>query len=197
MRTLAAADVECYGLGRMSGTEEDPWRLAKALSGDEASWRIIIDEFSLPIWQWARSYGLTREEAEDVAQNVWYKLKDKGSSIQEPARLPGWLATTTKREALTILRRRRRMVDTSDELVEELHDPQPAAAELVEAGDMSSSVMAAFQTLSDACRQLLALCWSGNLTYEDIAGILGKSIGYIGPTRQRCLQLLRVRAGLT
>ena len=89
------------------------------------------------------------------------------------------------------------MVDTSDELVEELHDPQPAAAELVEAGDMSSSVMAAFQTLSDACRQLLALCWSGNLTYEDIAGILGKSIGYIGPTRQRCLQLLRVRAGLT
>ncbi len=181
----------------MSGSKDDPWQLAKALDGDEASWRNIVEEFTTPMWQWARSYGLTREEAEDVAQNVWYKLKDKGASIQEPARLPGWLATTTKREALTTLRKRKRMVDTDEEFIEDLHDPQPVATDLVEAGDMSTNIMAAFQTLSDACKQLLALCWSEELTYEDIADTLGKSMGYIGPTRQRCLQLLRVRAGLT
>ena len=181
----------------MSGSEDDPWQLAKALDGDESSWRSIVEEFSSPIWQWARSYGLTREEAEDVAQNVWFKLKDKGSSIQDPARLPGWLATTTKREALTMIRRRKRMVDVGDEFIDELHDPQPVTAELVEAGDLSGKIMSAFQTLSDGCKQLLALCWSDDLSYEDIAGILGKSMGYIGPTRQRCLQLLRVRAGLT
>ena len=88
------------------------------------------------------------------------------------------------------------MVDAGDEFIDELHDPHPVAAEFAEAGELSRKIMAAFQTLSDGCKQLLTLCWSAELSYEEIAGILGRSTGYIGPTRQRCLQLLRVRAGL-
>lgn len=196
METLAAAGWECYCLGGMSAPEDDPWRLGEALRGDEASWRRIIDEFSVTIWHWARSYGLSREEAEDVSQNVWYKLKDKGSSIQDPARLPGWLATTTRREALTTIRRRKRQLADGEDVIEELHDPQPSAGEVVEAGDLSSRINAAFESLSETCRQLLTLCWSDQLAYEDIARILGRSVGYIGPTRQRCLRQLRIAAGL-
>lgn len=197
MNLVAAKTDECYRSAHMPSVSDDPWQLKMALSGEEAAWKRLVDEFSLPIWQWARSYDLTREEAEDVAQTVWCKLKDKGETIHEPARLPGWLATTTKREALSVIRGRSRTIGVADDFFYDLGDSEPNVADLAEVGEMNARILEAYQSLNEGCRTLLALCWTGNLSYEEIAEILGRSVGYIGPTRQRCLNSLRARAGLT
>lgn len=183
----------------MHVTSDDPWQLTAALGGDESCWIRIVEEFSATVWHWSRSYGLTREEAEDVAQNVWYKLKERGEDIADRRRLPGWLATTTRREALSMLRHRARTVAVGDDVLVDLHDRAPEApvAAMVEVNDMNARIVDAFRTLNDACRELLALCWKGSLSYEQIADSLGRSTGSIGPTRQRCLSALRARAGLT
>ncbi len=199
MRLLADNKPECYRSGDMPAKIADPWRLTEALQGNEDAWRTLVTEFSGSIWHWARSHGLTREEAEDVAQTVWYKLKDKGHTIDDPARLPGWLATTTKREAISVLRRRSRQLDES---IDDLHDQvidlrTPTAEQWVTTDEATRALVEAYHGLSAACRELLALCWTESLNYEDIALTLGKSIGYIGPTRRRCLDTLRARAGLT
>ncbi len=199
MRLLADDKRQCYGSRHMPARTADPWRLTEALQGNEDAWRTLVTEFSGSIWHWARSHGLTREESEDVAQTVWYKLKDKGHTIDDPARLPGWLATTTKREAISVLRRRSRQLDES---IDDLHDQvidlrTPSAEQWATADEASRSLVEAYHGLSEACRELLALCWTESLSYEDIALTLGKSIGYIGPTRRRCLDTLRAKAGLT
>ena len=41
---------------------------------------------------------------ENVGQIVWLQLLDHLSSVPHPAALPGWLATTTRRECLRVLR---------------------------------------------------------------------------------------------
>lgn len=182
----------------MSTVAEDPWRLRPALEGDEMAWRALVDEFAGSIWHWARSFGLSRDEAEDVSQTVWYKLKDKGDSISEPARLPGWLATTTKREAISVIRRRRAVLDEFDEdSVLDLRSDDPDLVDVAAAGELQQRLAKAFDTLNSQCRRLLALCWNDTLSYEEIAGIMGKSVGYVGPTRRRCLDTLRQRAGVT
>ena len=181
---------------------DDPFRLGDALDGDEAAWNHLVGEFSTSMWHWARSYGLDRDDAADVAQMVWFKLKDKGHTIEDRRRLAGWLATTTKREAISMVRRRSvriRHIDMTDEAMPEpvalpnIGDPYQSAR----LSELHQALAAAYRSLSDRCRQLLALCWDDSLTYADMAQMLDVSVGYIGPTRRRCLDQLRAEAGLT
>jgi len=43
-------------------------------------------------------------DAQDAAQTVWLNLVGHLDSLRDPAALPGWLATTTRRECGRILR---------------------------------------------------------------------------------------------
>ena len=43
-------------------------------------------------------------DADDVQQNVWLQLVSQLDTIRNPATLPGWLATTTRRECGRVLR---------------------------------------------------------------------------------------------
>ena len=42
-------------------------------------------------------------DAEDISQSVWTQLLDHLGKIRDPAALPGWLATTTRKECLRLL----------------------------------------------------------------------------------------------
>ena len=53
-------------------------------------------------------------------------------------------------------------------------------------------VLAAFEQLSDDDQRLLRLvCDVPPKSYEEVATLLGRSVGYVGPTRQRALNRLR------
>ncbi len=180
---------------------DDPHGLAAALSGDERAWERLVNEFSGVIWHWARSQGLDREEAADVAQMVWFKLKDRGHAIQDRRGLPGWLATTTRREAISARRKRdRRMqhvdyVDVTEQRLPAAGQPDPS--QMAQLTELHESLLEAYDSLSEQCRELLAMCWNTDMSYQDIASALGTSVGYVGPSRQRCLKSLKQRAGLS
>jgi len=177
---------------------DDPWRLREALQGDEAAWGAIVDEFAVTIWHWARSFGLGIDDAEDVSQVVWFKLKDQGDTIRDPRRLAGWLAATTKNEALAAKRRFDRTIGFEFDALEAsavIVDDRPGPDDVLLVDETRRRIARAYEGLSAACRELLALCWSG-LTTGAIAETIGRPTGSVGPTRQRCLQALRERAGI-
>ena len=98
--------------------------LRAASEGDQEAWNAITDRFTSLLWSVARSYRLGSDDAEDVVQNTWLRLLENLTRIDNPEALPGWLATTARREALGILRRRGRTVLTRDEdLGVDLADP--------------------------------------------------------------------------
>ncbi len=160
-----------------------------------------MEEFSGVIWHWARSQGLDREEAADVAQMVWFKLKDRGHAIDDPRGLPGWLATTTRREAITARRKRDRHMkhvdygEVTDQKLPAASQPDPS--QVAQLNELHESLLEAYRGLSEQCRELLAMCWSDDMSYQDIATALGTSVGYVGPSRQRCLKTLKQKAGLS
>jgi RNA polymerase sigma factor (sigma-70 family) len=184
---------------RVLEPEGDPWRLHEALAGDVAAWTDLVDEFGDTIWHWARGQGLSRDDAEDVVQTVWYLLKDKGHGIHDPARLPGWLATTTRRTAQSLItsrHTRERVALTADLASVEVEADDPGIEDLAVSLDMETRLLAAFGSLRARCQELLALLWSDKLSYSEISTILDMPIGSIGPTRERCLNQLRRRAAL-
>ena len=135
-----------------------------------------------------------RTDSDDVAQSVWLRLVDQLDKVRDPAALPGWLATTTRRECWRVLRAAHGPEAAGCGLdAENIPDPQSGMAEdeLLRA-ERNAALREAFSRLPACSQQLLRLFMEDPpVPYAEISDRLGIPIGSIGPTRRRCLEKLR------
>ncbi len=166
-----------------------------ASHGDQRAWDAIIHQFQGLVWSTVRGFRLTGADAADVTQTTWLKLVEHLDRIQDPARLGGWLATTARHECLRCLRTSGRTIPTDDEatLDRASSQPQPEIDADLLRDERDSALWRAFSRISERCQRLLRiLAADPPPTYEDISLAFDMPIGSIGPTRQRCLDRLRV-----
>jgi RNA polymerase sigma factor (sigma-70 family) len=163
-----------------------------AAAGDAAAWNSIVDRFSSLVWSICMRCRLSRADAADVSQNVWLRLTEHLDTIREPAALPGWLATTTRRECLRTIRANKgeilspMEIDIADDA--ERTDPGRSVLQ----AERQDALLAALAELPDHARALLLLLMEDPpRPYREISEQLGIPIGSIGPTRARHLQRLR------
>jgi RNA polymerase sigma factor (sigma-70 family) len=115
-------------------------------------------------------------------------------NLRVSAALPGWLATTTQRECLRVLRAARRYDLTSTPEDNPVSPDQADALieEEILAAELNAALRAAFADLPARCQQLLSMLLSDPpLSYTEISAALSVPIGSIGPQRGRCLERLR------
>ncbi|HEX2403520.1 MAG TPA: sigma-70 family RNA polymerase sigma factor [Acidimicrobiia bacterium] len=164
--------------------------LALSASGDQAAWNELVERFSQMVWSIARGFRLDDATAKDVSQTVWLRLVENLHRIEDPERLPGWLATTCRREALRLKGMRERVVPTDFQY--DIPDESPSLESMLVEDEEAREVVAAFTTLSEDCQQLLRLLTTEPpLSYEEISALVGRPIGSLGPTRSRCLERLK------
>jgi RNA polymerase sigma factor (sigma-70 family) len=173
---------------------EDPSALlAAAATGDGAAWNRIVEQYTGLLWSIARGYRMSTADSADAVQTTWLRLVEHLDRIDDPSRLPGWLATTVRRECLRMLRRSKHEQPSFDEdgLPDQADGAEPLdAALLLEERD--AALWHALQQMPERCRLLLrVLMASPPPSYADVAAALDMPIGSIGPTRQRCLDRLR------
>jgi RNA polymerase sigma factor (sigma-70 family) len=168
--------------------------LRAASEGDQEAWNAITDRFTSLLWSVARSFRLGTDDAEDVVQNTWLRLLENLTKIDNPEALAGWLATTARREALGILRRRGRTVLTRDEdLGVDLADPTSTELDsaLLE-DERDVELWASFAKLPERCQQLLRVLMACDRpVYAEVSVAFDMPVGSIGPTRMRCQERLR------
>jgi RNA polymerase sigma factor (sigma-70 family) len=165
--------------------------LTLAAKGERGAWDALVDRFGPMVWSVARGFRLDDATAKDVSQTVWLKLIENIDSINDPERLPGWLATTCRREALRVARARDR--DVPSEFEYDVEDAvAPSLDEVLIEDEQQRFVVKAFKTLDAACQQLLRLMTvEPALSYEEMSETTGRPIGSLGPTRARCLAKLK------
>jgi RNA polymerase sigma factor (sigma-70 family) len=164
--------------------------LTLAKSGDQTAWSELVDRFGQMVWSIARSFRLDEAAAKDVTQTVWLRLVENIERIDDPERLPGWLATTSRREALRVRGLRDRVIPTEFEY--DIPDEQPSLESMLVEDEEAREVVAAFETISEDCRQLLRLLTTDPpLSYEEISEVVDRPIGSLGPTRSRCIERLK------
>jgi RNA polymerase sigma factor (sigma-70 family) len=168
--------------------------VTRAATGDKHAWDALVERFSPLMWSICRQYRLADPDAQDVSQKVWLQLVDQLGTIRDPAALPGWLATVTRRECLQVLSAAHRCV-TAGYLtdIQNIADDQSGAAddELL-AAERHAALREAFAALPPSGQQLIALLLQDPpITYAEVSDRLGIPIGSIGPTRRRCVDKLR------
>jgi RNA polymerase sigma factor (sigma-70 family) len=165
--------------------------LSRVVAGDEDAWGEVVDRFAGLVWSVARSYRLPSAATQDVVQTVWLRLAEHCAKIRQPDRLAAWLATTTRNEALRVIRGNQRQSPqaTADDWTE---PTAPSIEERVGDDATLRAVLHAFAKLSPEDQQLIRLlCAVPPIDYQTIAEMLGRPIGSIGPTRARCLERLK------
>jgi RNA polymerase sigma factor (sigma-70 family) len=163
-----------------------------ARDGDAVAKHGLVDALERLVWHSVADFGMSREDRQDVFVGTFCRLFEQieRDKIREPERLPGWIATTARNEAKTMLRARGRLVP-SDEMGEREDTDPPTDARLL-GNELGAALQLAFQRLSSNCRDLLRLATAvPRLSYEEIGDRLDMPHGSIGPTRQRCLERLR------
>jgi RNA polymerase sigma factor (sigma-70 family) len=161
-----------------------------ARDGDHDAWTRLVERFDRKLRHIARSYRLMPADIDDVVQATWLSLLEAIDRIREPAAIAGWLATTTRRNAL---RRRqthvREQLTDDPQLGERPDDDQPEASLLQR--ELRTVLAEALATLPDRHRRLLiVLLNEPALEYRRIGELLSMPIGSIGPIRARALTRL-------
>lgn len=171
----------------------------RASGGDRQAWDALVDRYAPLIWRICRRYQLSDADAKHVGQAVGLHLAGHLDSLPDPAALPGWLATTTQRECLRVVRAASRYdrAELSEASQMSADQPPEMIEQQIIAAEQSAAVRAAFAELPDHCRRLLSMLISDPpLPYAEISAALSVRIGSIGPQRARCLNRLRRSPGL-
>ncbi len=168
--------------------------VTRARDGQKQAWDALVERYAPLIWSICRSHRLDGADADDVGQSVWLRLVDQLDKIRDPAALPGWLATTARRECLRVLCATQGPRGTMYALdVETLPDERAGRADQgLLAAERHAALREAFDQLPPNGKQLISLLIADPpLPYADISARLGIPVGSIGPNRSRYLDKMR------
>lgn len=177
----------------MSLDQEQAARLVqRAAAGEQQAWDALVEEYGKLIWTIARSYHLTAAEAADVSQTTWLRLCENIDRLRDPSAISAWLATTARRECMSIESRNRSLILVDDIVQLDQMTDEPPVEELLLQREREIAVHAALQHLPPRTRRLVQLLMEDSPpSYEQVSSTLHLPVGSIGPTRGRALRRLR------
>ena len=158
----------------------DPHELALQLlilrcqAGDERAFERLFEQFADKTHRYLR--GLVGDAADDVQQEVWLAVYRSIARLAAPQAFRTWLFRTTRHRALDFLRSRKR----ENELLADTD--VTAVAELMAAPDSAPSDELPWEqlhALSAAHREVLLLRYRDDMSYEQIALVIGCSLGTV------------------
>ncbi len=168
--------------------------VTRARNDDKRAWDDLVERYAPLVWSICRRHQLNDADATDVNQSTWLQLISQLDNIREPAALPGWLATTTRRECVRVQRAAQgphaagNLPDTQTNLDEQA---EMSEQELLTA-ERHAALREALARLPPCCQQLIGMLTDDPpVPYAQISAALSIPVGSIGPRRRRCLAKLR------
>lgn len=162
----------------------------------------LIQQYHYRLFRYLLMLTGGRESAEDLFQETWIRVLEKGSQYSVRWRFETWLFTIARHLAIDLLRRRQPL--SLDTLLEsagearplELEAPSDASAfDQVSRGEESVRVAAALGQLPPSHREVLVLRFQEDLELGEIAEITGSPLSTVKSRLYRGLERLRELLG--
>ena len=152
-------------------TLQDNELIDLALAGDTRAFNALADRHYLTVYRYAFRWVAAREDAEDVAQEVFIKLANSLQSFNRRAAFTTWLYRVTANCAKDFLRKNKRWHHNrvAEPLDEELASLNPGP----ESRSMHSQIVAAILKLPEKLQEATLLVFGEELSHGEAARILG------------------------
>ena len=166
--------------------DPDATLMLRVKRGDTAAFTALVEKYKQPVMNLA--YRLLRDqtEAEDLAQNVFVQVFKSASRYETTAKFSTWLFTIARNLGLNEIRRRSRHPAES---LDAPHPDDPARPrhqfedtnnfsppDRLLQGELAQKIEEALAGLPEIQRTAIQLCRQDELSYEEIAKVLGCSL---------------------
>lgn len=149
-----------------------------------------VEQFYEALYKFAFGLAGSESDAADLTQDTYRVLLTKGDAIRDARKVKSWLFTTLYRQFLGRRHHATRFPETPVESAEwELPAITPQHVEALD----GSFVVAALQQLEEKYRAPLAMFYLEELSYKEMAEVLGLPIGTIMSRMSRGKEILRRR----
>ncbi len=183
--------------------DPDTALMLRAKQGDGGAFTALVEKYKQPVMNLAFRTLRDLTEAEDLAQNVFVQVWKAGPRYEPTAKFSTWLFTIARNLCLNEIRRRTRHPaesldqtrdDADDQPLYQVEDKRvaPATEELLR-GELVEKVDAALAGLPENQRTALLLCRQEELSYEEIATVLGCSLSATKSLIHRARETLKLR----
>ncbi|MCL4846064.1 MAG: RNA polymerase sigma factor [Acidobacteria bacterium] len=156
--------------------------LARCQDGDDLAWEAFVRRFQGRVYAIASGYVVDRDEARDLAQDVFVRLYEIRGRWPEAAGFVAWLCQVTKNRAIDDQRRRRVRQPLAAAAVDEgmaATDPAPGPTAVLERGRERRLLRTALARLSSLSREIVMLRDVQELSVREVAALLGVPVGTV------------------
>jgi RNA polymerase sigma-70 factor, ECF subfamily len=178
---------------RTAGLREDDRQAVEAcLGGDTQAFDQIVERYQRNVYRLCYRYVNNHFDASDMAQEVFLRAYKALSKFRGDSAFSTWLYRIAVNTCLNFRSANRRPVE---ELSENLTDKRRGALEEIEREERAVRVREAIGHLPDKQRATLILRMYHDLSMEEIAGVMGSSIGTVKANLFHALSKMRKRLG--
>ena len=166
--------------------DPDAVLMLRVKRGDRAAFAGLVEKYKQPVLNFIYRTLRDETEAEDLAQNVFLQVYKSRSRYRRTAKFSTWLFTIARNLCLNELRRRSRHPAESIEETHAENEDQPQRqyedkknflpTETLLHGELAQKIEEALVELPENQRTAILLCRQEDLSYEEIAKILGCSL---------------------
>ncbi|MDE3067427.1 MAG: sigma-70 family RNA polymerase sigma factor, partial [Verrucomicrobiota bacterium] len=166
--------------------DPDAALMLRVKRGDREAFAMLVDKYKQPAINFICRSLRDETEAEDLAQTVFLQIYKSRRRYRQTAKFSTWLFTIARNLCLNELRRRSRHPAEPLDAPHPEHEELPgrqfedkrrvSPTEELLHGELVEKIEAALAGLPESQRSALLLCRQEELSYEEIAEILGCSL---------------------
>ena len=183
--------------------EPDAALMLRVKQGDGPAFAALVDKYKQPVLNLVYRMLHDATEAEDLAQNVFVQVFRSAHRYEVSAKFSTWLFTIARNLALNELRRRSRHPAESMDATRPEHDDQPlqqfedkktfSPPESLLHRELEQKIERALAELPENQRTAILLCRQDELSYEEIAKVLGCSLSATKSLIHRARETLKLK----
>ena len=170
----------------LANPDPDAALMLRVKRGDRAAFVALVEKYKQPLHNFIHRTLRDEAEAEDLAQNVFLQVYKSRDRYERTAKFSTWLFTIARNLCLNEIRRRSRHPAEALEETHSENEDQPQrqyedrkvllATDNVLHSELAGKIEEALAELPENQRTAILLCRQDELSYEEIADILGCSL---------------------
>ena len=160
----------------MSSEKQEARWVLLAQSGDRDALNELLAGIQHPLYRYILGLTANSAAAEDVLQEVFFRIYKKLRWLREPELFRPWAYRIATREAFKFLKKERRRADqiTDEEVLESI--PAPEQTEFTSRETMEQ-LGRLIEQVSPASRAVIILHYLHDMSIEEVAAVLGIAAG--------------------
>ncbi|WP_254527608.1 MULTISPECIES: RNA polymerase sigma factor [unclassified Sphingobacterium] len=168
--------------------------LCSVADGSEKSFLLIYNKYREGVCNFVLKYVKSKELAEDISQEIFLKIWEKRENLRSVENFKNYIITISKNHTLNQLRKISNTTIAFQYLMKSISIQDTSTNDELQLKEYHCFIRKEFEKLPAKSQQIYNLCKEQELTYDEVAKVMGFSRHAVKKHMTQTLKVLRTTA---